>query len=58
MKIEDRKYYYDKSPIFDESDQTIFSRKYMEDSMISVIVNPNKPIGFNNLRYGTNIFHK
>lgn len=57
-KISDARYYYQRSPIWDESDQTIFSRKYVEDSMMSVVVNPESPVGFNHLRYGTNIFHK
>ena len=66
--INDSKYYYQKSPIFDESDQTIFSRKYMEDDMFNVNVhkvveelegNSTKTTytSFNNLRYGTNIFN-
>ena len=39
IRINDRKYYYEKSPIFDESDQTIFGQKYIEDDMFSVNVN-------------------
>lgn len=58
LKIEDDMHYYQKSPIWDESDHTIFSRKYMEDNMMSVIVNPDNPIRYNGLRYGTNIFHR
>ena len=57
IKIEDYRNYYQKSAIWDESDDTIFSQKYMEDDMFSVTVNPELGISFNNLRYGTNIFH-
>lgn len=66
--IKDKKYYYQKSPIWDESDQTIFSSKYTEDNLFSVAVNMHsevdsegnettKYIQFSNLRYGTNIFN-
>ena len=58
IRINDKRYYRQRSPIWDESDQTIFSQKYMEDTMLSVSVNKNNPQQFNNLRYGTNIFHK
>ena len=54
--IEGRRHYYQKSPIWDESDHTIFSRKYMEDNMMSAVLKSGAQ--FNNLRYGTNIFHK
>ena len=54
-QIQDKKYYYQKSPIWDESDNTIFSQKYLEDDMFSVSVNGNS-VQFNNLRYGTNVF--
>ena len=36
--INDRRNYWQKSPIWDESDQTIFSQKYSEDNMFSVNV--------------------
>lgn len=36
--IDDRRYYYQKSPIWDESDQTIFARKYVEDDLFSVVL--------------------
>ena len=55
MKIQTPRNYLQRSPIWDESDDTIFSKKYMEDDMFSVEVNGNV---FSNLRYGTNIFHK
>lgn len=66
--IKDKKYYYMKSPIWDESDQTIFSSKYTEDNLFSVAVHMHKEVDengneltkyiqFNNLRYGTNIFN-
>lgn len=66
LKIEDSRYYWEKSPIWDESDQTIFARKYMEDNMFSLVAHPYTDDNgdekyaqqFNNLRYGTNIFHK
>ena len=55
FKIEDKRYYYQKSPIWDESDHTIFASKYMEDDLFSVVL--KNGISFTNLRYGTNIFH-
>ena len=58
IRINDKRYYRQRSPIWDESDQTIFAQKYMEDTMLSVSVNPDNPQQFNNLRYGTNIFNK
>ena len=54
--ILDRTYYLQKSPIWDESDHTIFSRKYMEDEMFSVVLKNGTE--FNNLRRGTNIFFR
>ena len=56
VKIEDRDNYYQKSPIWDESDQTIFSSKYTEDELFSVVLSNGTQ--FNNLRYGTNVFHR
>ena len=38
FKIKDKRYYYQKSPIWDESDHTIFSSKYMEDDLFSVVL--------------------
>lgn len=58
VKIADSRYYYQKSPIWDEDDRTIFARKYVEDDLFSVVVNPDDNQGFNHLRYGTNIFWK
>lgn len=69
ITIKGRKYYYQKSPIWDESDNTIFSQKYIEDDLFSVSAHPvtversgekvvEYLMHFNNLRYGTNIFHK
>lgn len=70
LYINDSRYYYEKSPIFDESDNTIFSQKYTEDNLFSVNVMPvekTKDDGtvvveylrnYSNLRYGTNVFHK
>lgn len=68
FEIEDRRYYHQKSPIWDESDHSIFARKYMEDDMFSVNVNGRKVrdgetehtvyTQFSNLRYGTNVFHR
>jgi len=57
--IGDRRHYYRKSPIWDDSDHTIFASKYREDgTLFSVVLNnPNKHVAFNNLRYGTNIFN-
>lgn len=56
-QIQDKRYYYQKSPIWDESDNTIFSQKYLEQDMFSVALDPNSGgTTFNNLRYGTNIF--
>ena len=49
-------HYLKKSPIWDESDHTIFSRKYMEDEMFSVVLKNGE--AYNNLRYGTNIFFR
>lgn len=61
LSIADKRYYYQKSPILDESDKEIFSAKYSENNMFSVTVNKNENNpsgnGFNTLRYGTNIFH-
>ena len=67
ITIQGRKYFYQKQPIWDLSDNTIFSHKYVEDNLFSVNVNPVKVVKngqtiveytrhFNNLRYGTNIF--
>jgi hypothetical protein len=39
IRIKDKRYYYEKSPIWDESDQSIFSQKYTEDNLFSVNVN-------------------
>ena len=73
VKIADRRYFRMKSPVWDESDQTIFSQKYIENqTLFPVLLNPDlmrdvwevddwedPPIQqFNNLRYGTNIFFK
>jgi hypothetical protein len=56
-QIQDKRYYYQKSPIWDESDNTIFSQKYLEQDMFSVALNAaSGGTTFNNLRYGTNIF--
>lgn len=68
LKIDDKRYYYEKSPVWDESDQTIFSQKYTEDDLFSVIVHDRtekdenqqdvrKYVQFTNLRYGTNVFN-
>lgn len=54
--ILDDMHYLKKSPIWDESDHTIFSRKYMEDDMFSVVLKNGE--AYNNLRYGTNIFFR
>lgn len=54
IKIDDKRYYRQKSPIWDESDQTIFSQKYTEKDLFSVVLKSDR--SFNNLRYGTNIF--
>ena len=35
-RIKDKRYFYQKSPIHDESDDTIFSKKYLEEDMFSV----------------------
>ena len=40
ITISDKRYYYQKSPIWDESDATIFSQKYIEDNMFSTTVHP------------------
>jgi hypothetical protein len=73
VKISDRRYFRMKSPVWDESDQTIFSQKYIENqTLFPVLLNPDlmrdvwevedgedPPVQqFNNLRYGTNIFFK
>lgn len=62
VKIESAKHYHQRSPIWDESDDTIFAKKYMEDDLYSVTVNKStdNPSGttYTNLRDGTNIFHK
>lgn len=58
-QIQDKRYYHQKSPIWDESDNTIFSQKYLEQDMFSVALNKNSGgTAFNNLRYGTNVFVK
>ena len=70
IKIEDSRYWLEKSPIWDDSDDTIFCTKYMEqDDMFSVLAHPVEEIRedgttyrhhlmrFTNMRYGTNIFH-
>ena len=58
-QIQDKRYYYQKSPIWDESDHTIFSQKYLEDDMFSVALNSaSGGTAFNNLRYGTNVFFR
>lgn len=56
LKISGNRYYYQKSPIWDESDDTIFSQKYLEDNMFSLTTKSGQ--SFNNLRYGTNVFFK
>ena len=56
FKIQDSRYFYQKSPIWDESDHSIFASKYMEDDLFSVVL--KNGTSFANLRYGTNIFHK
>lgn len=62
ITISDARHFLQKSPIWDESDDTIFAKKYMEDDMFEVTVNKttSNPSGitFTNLREGTNIFHK
>ena len=59
VKIKDKRYFYQKSPIWDESDDTIFSKKYIEDDMFSVALDSEKSgQNFNNLRYGTNVFFR
>ena len=73
VKIDDRRYFRMKSPVWDESDQTIFSQKYIENqTLFPVLLNSDlmrdvwevedgeePPVQqFNNLRYGTNIFFK
>lgn len=55
LDIHDNKYYLQSSPILDESDKHIFSHKYTEDNLMSVIL--SNGVKFNNLRLGTNIFH-
>ena len=61
VKIEDSRYFHQSSPILDESDQYIFSKKYAEGGMVSLTVNKTSDHkagwNFSNLRYGTNIFH-
>jgi hypothetical protein len=65
--IVNKMHYLQKSPIWDKSDHTIFTKKYMEDDMLSVSLNRRvgtdkagqsivKYTQFNNLRYGTNVF--
>lgn len=56
LKIEDKRYFHQKSPIWDESDDTIFSKKYIEEDMFSLTTKSGQ--NFNNLRYGTNVFFK
>lgn len=52
--IQGRRNYYQKSPIWDESDHTIFAKRYMEGgNMFSATVNN---LTWSNLRYGTNVF--
>lgn len=61
IAIEDSQYYYQKDPILDKSDMEIFSTKYSERNLFAVTVHKGDKhpgIGFNNLRYGTNIFHR
>lgn len=58
-QIQDKRYYYQKSPIWDESDHTIFSQKYLEKDMFSVALDSaSGGTAFNNLRYGTNVFFR
>lgn len=55
FQIHDNRHYRQKSPIWDESDTTIFSQKYVEDdNMFSLTTQSGQ--SFNNLRYGTNVF--
>lgn len=58
--MSDKRHYHQKSPIWDESDHTIFAQKYIDGDMFSVVLQKHgdQYVQFNNLRYGTNIFHK
>ena len=62
VKILDRRNYRMKSPIWNESDQTIFAQRYGEDDLFSVVLNKDLTSGnvlkYINLRHGTNIFFK
>lgn len=55
LTIDDKRQYRQKSPIWDESDHTIFSQKFTEDDLFSVVAQSGS--SFNNLRYGTNVFN-
>ena len=58
-QIQDKRYYHQKSPIWDESDKTIFSQKYLENDMFPVALDEKSGgTAFNNLRYGTNVFFR
>ena len=60
IRIQDNRYYYQGSPIWDESDKNIFASKYIDSDKFSVTLkeHDDRKIQFTNLRYGTNIFHK
>ena len=54
--ISDNQYFYQKDPILDKSDNHIFGTKYSESGLFSVNIK-KAGVQFNNLRYGTNVFH-
>ena len=56
VRVKDNRYFRQKSPIWDESDDTIFAKKYVEDDLFSVSLKSGQ--NFNNLRYGTNVFFR
>lgn len=56
VKIKGNRYFHQRSPIWDESDDTIFSKKYIEEDMFSLALKSGQ--NFNNLRYGTNVFFR
>ena len=38
VKIKSNRYFHQRSPIWDESDDTIFAKKYIEEDMFSVVL--------------------
>lgn len=56
LVLDDPRHYWQKSPIWDESDATILCQKYLEEDadMLAATVNENT---WTNLRLGTNVFH-